>query len=165
MRAMAVDGRIGPGSIPAILQGRRNWSGPGQWVEESVPNAPDQPAWRVLGQGAVRDAPSAYVKVKPGQVISWSVWLRATTRGTSSAYLPFLAATASLENSQIAWLAFLSLVPASMPTAWTYYRGLWVVPASYVSMSLRLTVRNKVADGAYQACGARLSIIGAMPAP
>lgn len=160
-----MDGRIGPGSIPAALQGSPTWRFSTQWPTVSEPDAPVSPVWQCAASGVLRETSSPYIAVKPGQSIAWSAWFRATTPGASPSPIAFLAGTGRGESNSVFYPWFLVLAPSGIPTAWTFYRGLWVVPAGYASLNLRITCRASVLDGVYQFCGAQMSIVGAMPVP
>lgn len=161
-----MDGRIGPGSIPAILQGRRLWPAPSSsWTAVDAPGAPDQPVWQAVGNGVLRDCQSQFAPVKPGQTLAWSIWLRALVAGTDAASFPFVALTTKRTTGVDGYPTLLYLTPMSIPAAWTYYQGTFVVPADVLSVAARPTVRETVTAGVYQVCGARLSIVGAMPVP
>ena len=164
MRAAAVDGRIGPGNIPAIWIGRGAWALNG-WKSVSEPDAPAQPVYQGSGSGFVKDLASTYIKVKAGQVLAWSAWVRATTLGTTASWGTFLALTCKLENESLAYPSLAGWRINAYPTKWTLVRGFWTVPAGYTRVLLRATLRNEHVDGTYQVCGLQLSIIGAMPVP
>lgn len=165
MRAAAADGRIGPGSIPAILQGRGSWPLPlNGWSLAIAPDAPVGPVWQVTATGGQQNCGPAYMQAPPGRTVLISAWLRAVIPGAGlptsgvGIWLDVRLATGSSVFPKA-----IDVAPANVPTTWTPYQGLYVLPANAVSIKPFATLRTSVTAGTFQLCGARLSIIGAMP--
>lgn len=157
MRAMAVDGRIGPGSIPAVVQGRGVWN-MASWVEATALDAPAQPVWQVAPKNYEINASQIYAQ--PSCQVRMSCWARGLgLKGTASAFFLFILNPANPEQYKIGQV----MTCAQTDTGWRFLTTLLAVPPWTGPTKLMMSARNAASPGLIQVCGVQLSTIGAMP--
>ena len=165
MRAAVADGRIGPGSIPVILQRPGLWSTV-RWSAVSVPDAPAFPVWQCPGNGTVGDTTSPSIKVHAGQVLLLDGWVRAGSTIPSAGTLNALALTYNAELGNARWANLVKIPAATLTNSWRFVRTVYAITNPLVTtVSMRVSVRQDVPSGYVQMCGMRMSVIGAMPVP
>lgn len=165
LRAAAVDGRIGPGSIPAILQRPGLWSTV-RWSAVSVPDAPAFPVWQCPGNGTVGDITSPSIKVHAGQVLLLDGWIRGGSPAPTAGAVNALALTFNAELGDTRWANVVNIPATALTDDWQFVRAVYAITNPLVTtVSMRISVRESILAGYIQMCGMRASIIGAMPAP
>lgn len=157
MRAAAADGRIGPGSIPAVVQGRGVWQ-MYSWVEATVLDAPSQPVWQIAPQNYEINAYQIYTQ--PSCRVRMSCWARGLgLQGTAPAFFLYIQNRANPEQYKIGQV----MTCAQTDTGWRFLTTLLEVPPWTGSTKLVMSARNTASPGLIQVCGAQLSTIGAIP--
>lgn len=156
MRAAAVDGRIGPGSIPAVVQGRGVWQ-MASWAEATALDAPAQPVWQVAAKAHEINAYQRYIQ--PLCRVRMGCWVRGFgLQGTGAAF--FLHIRNSANPAQ--YMLGQPMMVAQTDTGWRFLTTLLAVPPWTGPTDLMVSARA-VSAGLIQVCGVQLSTIGAMP--
>ena len=155
MRAAAADGRIGPGSIPAVVQGRGVWN-MNSWAEATALDAPAQPVWQVAPKNYEINAYQIYAQ--PSCRVRMSCWARGLgLQGTETSQAFFL-----LISNQSQYKIGPAMTVGQSDTGWRFLTMLLAVPWTGPT-KLTMSARNSTSPGLIQVCGVQLSTIGAMP--
>lgn len=157
MRAAAADGRIGPGSIPAVVQGRGVWN-MANWAEATALDAPAQPVWQTAARAGEISAYQRYIQ--PSCRVRMSCWARGLgLHGTASAFFLYILNTANPAQNMLGK----ALTVAQTDTGWRFLTTLLAVPPWTGPTYLMVSARSTASAGLIQVCGVQLSTIGAMP--
>lgn len=155
-----MDGRIGPGSIPAILQGVGVWVTTGIWTAPMVADAPAQPVAQVVIEPGERGMQSSNINLpRPQMTVRASWWARGLgLTGSGAAFFPYL----KYSGGQTPTLA--PLLVSQTDAGWIRFAQTVVTAADASWLRVHLSARPQPAGGGLaQVCGFQLSIIGAMP--
>lgn len=159
MRAAAADGRIGPGSIPAVVQGRGVWQ-MYSWEEATVLDAPSQPVWQTAPKNYEINAYQKYAQ--PSCQVRMSCWARGLgIQGTGGIFFLYIQNIANPEQYKIGQI----MTCEQTDTGWRFLTMLLKVPPWTGPTKLIMSSRNTASKGLIQVCGVQLSTIGAMPVP
>ena len=157
MRAAAADGRIGPGSIPAVVQGRGVWQ-MASWAEATALDAPAQPVWQAAARASEISAYQRYIQ--PLCRVRMGCWARGLgLQGTASAFFLYIRNTANPTQYMLGQ----AMTVAQTDTGWRFLTTLLAVPPWTGPTDLAMSARNTASAGLIQVCGVQLSTIGAMP--
>ena len=157
MRAAAADGRIGPGSIPAVVQGR-NVVYMSSWAEVTALDAPSQPVWQVASKGGEINAVQRYIQ--PLCRVRMGCWVRGLgLKGTGQAFFMYIQ---NLANP-VQYMIGPAMTVSQTDTGWRFLTTLFPVPPWTGPTDLVLSARPSASGGLIQVCGVQLSTIGAMP--
>ena len=157
MRAAAVDGRIGPGSIPAVVQGRGVWRMV-SWAEATALDAPAQPVWQVAPNNYEINAVQTYTQ--PLCRVRMGCWVRGLgLKGTGQAFFMYILNRAN----PVQYMIGPAMTVSQTDTGWRFLTTLFPVPPWTGPTDLVLSARPIASGGLIQVCGVQLSTIGAMP--
>ena len=159
MRAAAADGRIGPGSIPAVVQGRGVWQ-MASWEEATALDAPAQPVWQTAPKNYEINAYQIYTQ--PSCQVRMSCWARGLgIQGTGAIFFLYIRNPANPGQYKVGQI----MTNAQTDTGWRFLTTLLAVPPWTGPTDLMVSARSTASAGLIQVCGVQLSTIGTMPVP